>query len=103
MLESAGCSVVVANNGRESVDLICAGNKYDIIFMDIQMPIMDGVEAVGILRKKYKNLPPIIGLSANAMEGDAEKYIKLGMNDYLSKPFTTEQLKEKLYKWCKVE
>jgi len=103
MLESAGCSVVVANNGKESVDIICAGNKFNIVFMDIQMPIMDGVEAVGILREKYKNLPPIIGLSANAMEGDAEKYIKLGMDDYLSKPFTTEQLKEKLYKWCKLD
>ena len=60
---------------------------------------MDGVEAVRILRKDYNNLPPIIGLSANALEGDAERYISLGMDDYVSKPFTPEQIKEKLFKW----
>ena len=99
ILENIGCKVAVANNGKEAVDLISEGNKYDIVFMDIQMPIMDGVEAVSILRKNYKMLPPIIGLSANALEGDAERYISLGMDDYISKPFTTEQIKEKLFKW----
>jgi len=99
ILENIGCKVTIANNGKEAVDLISEGNKYDIVFMDIQMPIMDGIEAVSILRKNYKPLPPIIGLSANALEGDAERYISLGMDDYLSKPFTTEQIKEKLFKW----
>jgi CheY-like chemotaxis protein/two-component sensor histidine kinase len=99
MLENAGCKVSIAKNGKEAVDIISAGNKFDIIFMDIQMPVMDGVEAVSILRKKYNYLPPIIGLSANALEGDAERYIKLGMDDYVSKPFTSEQIREKLFKW----
>ncbi len=99
LLESIGCKVEIANNGKEAVDIISAGNIYDIVFMDIQMPVMDGVEAVEILRKNVKNLPPIIGLSANALEGDAEKYISLGMDDYIAKPFTTELIKEKLYKW----
>ncbi len=99
ILENIGCKVSLAVNGKEAVDMISAGLKYDIVFMDIQMPIMDGVEAVSILRKKYSKLPPIIGLSANAMEGDAERYIKLGMDDYISKPFTANQIKEKLFKW----
>jgi len=99
ILENIGCKVSVAGNGKEAVDMVTAGNKYDLIFMDIQMPVMDGVEAVNILRKQYKYLPPVIGLSANALEGDAEKYIRLGMDDYISKPFTPQQLKEKIYKW----
>jgi CheY-like chemotaxis protein len=103
ILESIGCKVEIANNGKEAIDIISAGNRYDIIFMDIQMPVMDGVEAVTILRKTIKNLPPIIGLSANALEGDAEKYISFGMDDYIAKPFTTELIKEKLYKWTNKE
>ncbi len=99
ILESFGCKVEIANNGKEAIDMISSEKKYDVIFMDIQMPVMDGVEAVNILRKNYKNLPPIIGLSANALEGDAEKYINLGMDDYIPKPFTKDLIKEKLYKW----
>jgi signal transduction histidine kinase/ligand-binding sensor domain-containing protein/CheY-like chemotaxis protein len=99
ILENIGCKVEVANNGKEAVDMISQGNKYDMVFMDIQMPVMDGVQAVQILRASFTDLPPIIGLSANALEGDAERYISLGMDDYISKPFTTDQIKEKLYKW----
>ncbi len=99
ILKNIGCTVIVANNGKEAVNLFTAGNKFDIVFMDIQMPVMDGVEAVSILRKNFENLPPIIGLSANALEGDAERYISLGMDDYISKPFTTDQIRETLFKW----
>ncbi|MEM9023787.1 MAG: ATP-binding protein, partial [Bacteroidota bacterium] len=71
MLENFGCEVELASNGLESVEMFEPG-KYQYIFMDIQMPIMDGIEATHALRKKYfkDELPPIIGVSANAMEGD---------------------------------
>jgi len=98
MLKNAGCTIDIANNGAEALDMYAEG-KYDLILMDIQMPFMDGVTAVKELQKKYSKLPTIIGLSANAMEGDAEKYIAEGMDDYLSKPVSTEQLNEKLLKW----
>lgn len=98
MLENMGCKVEFAQNGLEAIENF-EEHKFDIILMDIQMPIMDGIEATKNLKEKFRILPPIIGLSANAMEGDAEKYITLGLDDYLSKPATMEQLKEKITKW----
>ncbi len=98
MLQNVGCKTVIANNGIEALEIF-EKEMFDIVLMDIQMPLMDGVTAVKELQKKYTQLPPIIGLSANAMEGDAEKYIAEGMDDYLSKPVSAEQLYEKIAKW----
>ncbi|MFW5757084.1 MAG: response regulator, partial [Bacteroidota bacterium] len=60
--------------------------KFDLILMDIKMPVMDGITSTQILKNTYKNLPPIVGLSANAFEGDREKYMNRGMDEYLTKP-----------------
>ncbi len=93
ILESMGHNVITANNGKKALE-ICAKNKFDLILMDIQMPVMDGITATKKLRKKFAELPPIIGLSANAFEGDREKYIKLGMDEYLTKPVNEKDLNE---------
>ena len=85
MLKGMGHNVTVYDNGKQAVDNYVEG-KYDLVLMDIQMPVMDGITATGILRKKHDNLPPIIGLSANAFEGDREKYMNMGMDEYLTKP-----------------
>lgn len=69
--------------------------------MDIQMPVMDGITATKELKAQFPSLPPVIGVSANAMEGDAEKYISEGLDDYLAKPVSQERLHETLSKWCK--
>ena len=98
MLKNLGCTVDIAKNGKEVLELF-PKNKYDIILMDIMMPEMDGIEAMNQLKKKYKNLPPIIGLSAHAMEGDAERFIEMGMDDYLEKPINKDKLAERLRKW----
>lgn len=98
MLSQMKCEIIAAYNGQEAIDLV-ADHDFDLILMDIQMPIMDGVEATQKLREKYSKLPPIIGLSANAMEGDAERFINLGLDDYLSKPITINTLREKLKQW----
>ena len=98
ILKNAGCKTELAENGQEALDKF-EENKYDIILMDVRMPIMDGVVATKLIKEKYKNIPPIIGLSANAMEGDAKKYTDLGMDDYISKPVTYEGLITKLDKW----
>lgn len=99
LLKQIGCNVEIAENGRIALDKFELNPKYDLILMDIQMPIMDGVSAVKEFKKLYKILPPIIGLSANAMEGDAEKYIGEGMDDYLSKPVKQNDLVLKIIKY----
>ncbi|OIP03928.1 MAG: hypothetical protein AUJ97_03570 [Bacteroidetes bacterium CG2_30_32_10] len=98
MLNNIGCNVDIAYNGVEALELF-ERSKYDIIIMDIQMPVMDGITAVKELRKNHSSLPPIIGLSANAMEGDAEHYMSEGLDDYISKPVTSQMLYSKLIKW----
>ncbi len=89
ILEAMGHKVSVAQNGREVLQKFKPG-LFDLILMDIQMPDMDGVTATRLLREKYKELPPIVGLSANAFEGDREKYMNHGMDDYLTKPVSSE-------------
>lgn len=97
ILKEMGCQVEVADNGLKALEMV-KQNPYDVILMDIQMPVMDGVTAVKKLRSMNIPLPVIIGLSAEAMEGDAEKYISLGMDDYLTKPLDARLLFDKLSK-----
>ncbi|MGB0166773.1 MAG: response regulator, partial [Luteibaculum sp.] len=87
-------NITIADNGQIAVDLV-TNNNYDIILMDIQMPIMDGVEAmkqIKLLEKKNKKETPIIALTAHALIEERERYLAAGMNDYLSKPFKPENL-----------
>jgi len=99
MLEKTLCSVDLAINGREAVERVCR-QKYDLIFMDIQMPVMSGVEATVKIRSDInKEYIPIIAMTANAMKGDREKYIEAGMDDYISKPLKRDDLYKLLLKW----
>jgi PAS domain S-box-containing protein len=91
MLKAMGHTVEVAGNGQDALDHYLPG-KFDLILMDIQMPVMDGISATQEFRKKYKELPPIVGLSASAFEGDREKFMAKGMNDYLTKPLQKDDL-----------
>lgn len=102
MLENAGCRVKLAYNGQQALDIM-EKSKFDIIFLDIQMPVMDGVTANKHMRRRFDDLPPIIALSANALEGDAEKYINAGMDDYIAKPVRSEDLYEKIMIWLKID
>ncbi|MCJ8166316.1 PAS domain S-box protein [Pontibacter sp. E15-1] len=94
IVEGWGARIDIARNGVEAVEL-ARQNTYDIILMDIQMPELSGIDATMQIRKledKAKANVPIIALTANALKGDAEKYIGAGMNDYISKPFEEEKL-----------
>ncbi len=99
LFESIGINAEVAENGKEALNLILQ-NEYDLVFMDYQMPVMNGIEATKALRE-WKIDTPIIALTANAMKGDREKFILAGMNDYLSKPFKRSELLEMLLKHLK--
>jgi PAS domain S-box-containing protein len=91
ILEEWGATVEVAENGKEAIRKI-TGNTYDVVLMDIQMPIMGGIEATKIIRNQFKLDVPIVALTANAIKGDRDKYLNAGMNDYVSKPFEPAEL-----------
>jgi signal transduction histidine kinase/CheY-like chemotaxis protein len=100
MLKKMGFKVDVAVNGREAVSQ-SAEKVYDLILMDCLMPEMGGVEATQLIRSSEQdtNQVPIIALTANTVEDDVAGYYAAGMNDFLSKPFTFEELQEKIVSW----
>ncbi len=104
ILEKAGCNVVLAENGVEVLSSL-KEKDFDIIIMDIQMPIMDGGTATQQIRKLDGHVRdiPIIGLSANALKGDREHYLSLGMNDYLTKPVNRADLLQAVVRMSKKE
>ena len=98
MLEKMGVLVEIANNGEEALFKF-KGAEYDIIFMDVQMPVMDGLTATGKIRELEKDMSshmPIIAMTANAMEGDRDMCLNAGMDDYISKPISIEAIKTAL-------
>jgi len=103
-LERYGCTITPAGNGLEAVSQI-KETRFNLIFMDCQMPEMDGFEATGEIRQwENKNNikhTPIIAFTANAMQGDKEKCLSAGMDDYISKPVSENALENILKKWLK--
>lgn len=99
ILKRIGVSVEIANNGAEALDMLDAGS-YDFVFMDCQMPEVDGFEATRRIRADARfDALPVVALTANALSGDREACLDAGMNDYLTKPFTRDQLESMLDKW----
>ena len=110
LLRGFGCEAEVANNGLEGCEAAIKGD-YDVVLMDCQMPEMDGFAASAAIRAhearsngtrrdgEAELRVPIVALTANAMEGDREKCLAAGMDDYLSKPFNKEQLHSMLRRW----
>ncbi len=105
LLEAIGLQVHITHNGKEGFDtLLTSENDYfDLILMDIQMPVMDGYEACKLIRQepRFMNIP-IIALTAHALEGHREQCFSAGMNDYLSKPVDPSQLYTVLKQWLRV-
>ena len=103
-LERYGCSVTPAGNGIEAVSQF-KHSEFDLVFMDCQMPEMDGYEATRVIREweqyREKTHTPIIAFTANAMQGDKDKCIVAGMDDYISKPVSEKSLEDMLKKWLK--
>jgi len=100
MLDKMGCRVDVAMNGLEAIARIEA-STYDLIFMDCQMPEMDGYETTAAIRRRSNGSKhiPIIAMTAHAMQGDRETCLQAGMDDYISKPIRKENLSEIIRKW----
>ncbi len=99
VLEVMGYKVDAANNGLEATKL-CKNKSYDLIFMDMQMPVMGGVEATSIIRKITKlNHPIIIATSGNVLEEDRQRCLEAGMQDFLLKPIKKEDIQKVIEKW----
>jgi CheY-like chemotaxis protein/HPt (histidine-containing phosphotransfer) domain-containing protein len=107
MLTHFGCRVDVAGNGREAVDAL-SRQRYDMVFMDCQMPEMDGYEATGVIREREAHEResddravriPIVALTGHAAEADRERCLRAGMDDYLSKPFSVAAVRTLLDRW----
>ena len=103
MLGDFGGTIVAVENGLEAVQAV-QRETFDLILMDIQMPVMDGLEAVQEIRGMpgAKGEVPIIAVTANAMKGDREKYLEMGMNDYVAKPVARDVLLTAISRFCTV-
>ena len=96
LLKSWNARVDISEDGQDAVDRMRI-ESYDLVLMDLQMPIMDGFEATEHIREVLKSKVPIIGLSANALNGERERSLEKGMDEYVSKPFQPELLYEKIH------
>ncbi len=106
LMTDAGLQVDVAGDGRQAINRIAeahlGGTGYDIVLMDMQMPVMDGVTATKLLRQRalYRELP-IVAMTANAMQADRERCLEAGMNDFVSKPIEPDELWQALLRWIR--
>jgi hypothetical protein len=99
LLERWGHTVDIAENGQIAVDMVAA-STYDVVLMDMMMPVMDGLEATRMIRlMPMERRVPIVAMTANAMQGDRERCIAAGMDDYLSKPIKADALQEMLQRF----
>ena len=107
LLESKGFYIDVANNGQEAVDMVFASgtpSKYDMVFMDLQMPVMDGYTSTIEIRKspEYVDLP-IVAMTADAMSGIKEKCLEVGMMGFVTKPIDPDEVFGSIVQWVKIK
>ncbi|MCP4023717.1 MAG: response regulator, partial [Desulfobacteraceae bacterium] len=103
LLKKLGCSVDIVENGNQAIDAFLEGN-YDLIFMDCQMPVLDGYKASAAIRnleqeRKLNFQVPIVALTGNVLEGNQEKCLTAGMNDYIGKPLKKDEFIAMVEKW----
>jgi PAS domain S-box-containing protein len=103
LLARLGCNVDVATSGREAIDLVAVNAQgYNIIFMDIQMPEMDGVAATAEIRRLLgPHCPPVVAMTAYSMQEDAGRFMRQGLDDYVGKPVKSRHLYEVLHRWLR--
>lgn len=98
ILRNYGAIIDEAQNGVEAIEKV-RQQVYDLVLMDVQMPVMDGIEATQIIRASVNEHLPVIALTAFAVKGDSQKFMAAGMSDYLSKPFGENQLLSVVSRW----
>ncbi len=106
-LKKFNYNITAVTNGKDAIDFV-TNNKVDLILMDLMLPEMNGFEITAEIRKvelqnAVENKVPIIALTANTLDNDRKKCMEVGMNEYLSKPFTANQLIEKIQQFIQPE
>ncbi|WP_400190482.1 PAS domain S-box protein [Hymenobacter sp. B81] len=100
LLDKLGCDTDLASDGFEAIGKATNGQGYDLIFMDIQMPEMDGITAMREIRRRLGDqCPPVVAMTAYSMKEDAERFLQQGMDDYVSKPVKSQDLFAVLRRW----
>jgi CheY-like chemotaxis protein len=104
MVQRLGYEVTIVDNGKQAVDWLDA-HKADIVLMDCQMPVMDGLQATRMIRVKPHPVCdiPIVAVTANVLSGDRDLCLEAGMNDYIKKPVSKAVIEEKLHHWLGTE
>ncbi|WP_051307286.1 response regulator [Desulfomicrobium escambiense] len=102
VLSAVGVEVVTAGSGFEALDLLASAQTFDAVLLDVQMPRMDGRETVRRIRSdgRWPDLP-VLAVTASTVEGEREKCLEAGMNDFLTKPVDFEALLESLARWTR--
>jgi len=100
LLMDAGMQVDAAMDGQQAVDMALGNKAYDIVLMDMQMPVLDGLDATRAIRREMAGLP-IVAMTANAMEADRQRCMEAGMNGFVAKPIEPEDLWKELLRWVK--
>ena len=98
LLVRLGCTVHIVSDGSQAI-AACKKFNFDLVFMDCQMPVMDGYEATAVIRAMAGGHLPVIAITANAMPGEREKCLLAGMHDCLSKPISEKQIRDVLQSW----
>lgn len=98
LLQALGIEVSVAQNGAQALQCLATDARIELVLMDIQMPVLDGLSTMRVLRKQYPHLP-VLALTGNGLSGDRERCLAAGMNDYLAKPFQPDELSFLLSRW----
>jgi two-component system, cell cycle response regulator DivK len=91
-------NLIRVENGKEAVEICMSNDKIDLVLLDLKMPVMDGLEAMSLIRKFRPNLP-FIALTAFAFDSDRKNAIECGCSDYISKPFSKKELIDTLLKY----
>ena len=102
VLKNLGCTFDIVRDGQAACNAL-KKNSYDVVLMDVQMPVLNGLDATKIIREKMNNQVPVIALTAAASQEDKTKCYESGMNDVLFKPINIEKLKEKLRAWASLK
>ncbi|HYH13956.1 MAG TPA: PAS domain S-box protein, partial [Flavisolibacter sp.] len=102
ILQKKGLFIDIANNGKEAVEMLEGGKKYDLIIMDLQMPEMNGFQTTIYIRQKLSIQTPIIAMTASALRNERVKCFEIGMNEYMTKPFVPAELFKQLERLLKV-